>query len=93
MLPSNQIIWRDNCAKLEIGAQVCNYNDHAGRRAWTIVASRWTKFQVEITIQHGRRTLDVTVPILHTGPCLADAGLRSLRAAPRQAVLPHVVAA
>ena len=64
------------------GAQVANYN--GGRYTWTIVAARHYDGGVGLSLRCGRRTAQVLVPICITGPCLADAGLRSVAVAPRQ---------
>lgn len=65
------------------GAQVTKYGG-SGRYTWAITATRHCDGGVELSLRCGRRTAQVLVPICITGPCLADAGLRSVADAPRQ---------
>lgn len=73
--------FRLNMESIAVGAQV-----RRSRRAWTISAKRHD-VSVELVLRHGTKSVRVWVPICHSGPCLADVGLSSLKAAPAQVQL------
>ncbi len=71
--------FRSNMESVAVGAQV-----KRSRRAWTIISAKHRDASVELVLRHGTKSFRVWVPICHTGPCLADVGLSSLKAPPAQ---------
>ena len=54
------------------------------KRVWTVVKQKPHATSIEVLLKHGRRALAVHVPVCHSGPCLADVGLRPIALAPQQ---------
>jgi hypothetical protein len=71
--------FRLNMESIAVGAQV-----RRSRRAWTIISAKRQDVSVKLVLRHGTKSVRVWVPICHSGPCLADVGLSSLKAAPAQ---------
>jgi hypothetical protein len=53
-------------------------------RVWTIQSVTRRDTSVDLLLRHGRRTFVASVPVCITGPCLHEAGLRSVAHAPVQ---------
>lgn len=70
-----------NMRKVAVGARL------ARRRVWVVTEQKRWDTSVELTMQSGRRTFHVNVPISHVGPDLWDAGLRFIASAPSQGEL------
>ena len=54
------------------------------KRVWTVTQQKQRETGIEVLLKHGRKTLSVQVPVCHSGPCLADVGLRPIALAPQQ---------
>lgn len=57
------------------------------KRVWTIQSTTRRDTSIDLLLRHGRRTFTVSVPVCITGPCLHEAGLRSVSHAPVQRAL------
>lgn len=59
----------------------------ARRRTWTVTKFKQFDGYVRLDLRSGRRTKTIAVQLDHYGPCLSDAGLRSVALPPSQRTL------
>lgn len=77
-----RMTFTENMRKVALGAQVARLMPNA--RVWTITQQKNVDCGVWLTLQHGRRSFRVYVPVCISGPALLDAGLKSVALAPIQ---------
>ena len=67
--------------KIAVGAKLKR------RLVWTIAKQKRYDTSADLTLQRGRHSIIVHVPICHTGPCLSDIWMTAVAPAPSQRAL------